>query len=418
MTQRLPIPGQDNGTWGDILNGFLLQEHNPDGTLKIRTDGTVAPLSSGKVPTTNLGSGTASGTNFLRGDGTWAVPSAGGGSSTLAGDTDVAIVTPGNGQVLTYNSGASKWQNQAVPTAPVTSVNNQTGVVSLAKSDIGLANVDDTSDVNKPVSTATQTALNAKANTSSLSTVATSGSYTDLSNKPTIPTVSDATTTSKGIVQLAGDLGGTATAPTVPGLASKEPAISAGTTSQYYRGDKTFQTLDKTAVGLTNVDNTSDVNKPVSTATQTALNAKANTSSLATVATSGSYVDLTNKPTIPAAQVNSDWNANTGVAQVLNKPTLSTVATSGSYTDLSNKPTIPTVSDATSSAKGVVQLAGDLGGTAASPVVAGINGVTVTGTPTNNKVLTATSSTTANWASANAVSADDMWAIQLMMGSI
>lgn len=55
----------------------------------------------------------------------------------------------------------------------------------------------------------------------------------------------------------------------------KENLIPAGTISQYYRGDKTFQTLDKTAVGLANVDNTSDANKPVSTATQTALNAKA-----------------------------------------------------------------------------------------------------------------------------------------------
>lgn len=57
---------------------------------------------------------------------------------------------------------------------------------------------------------------------------------------------------------------------------------------------------------------------------------------------SGNYNDLTNKPTIPAAQVNSDWNATSGVAQILNKPTLATVATSGSYNDLSNKPTIPT----------------------------------------------------------------------------
>lgn len=67
------------------------------------------------------------------------------------------------------------------------------------------------------------------------------------------------------------------------------------------------------------------------------------TSGLATVATSGSYNDLSNKPTIPAAQVNSDWNANSGVAQILNKPTLAVVATSGDYNDLSNKPTIPSV---------------------------------------------------------------------------
>lgn len=47
-------------------------------------------------------------------------------------------------------------------------------------------------------------------------------------------------------------------------------------------------------------------------------------SGLATVATSGSYNDLTNKPTIPAAQVNSDWNAASGVAQILNKPSVYT----------------------------------------------------------------------------------------------
>lgn len=47
---------------------------------------------------------------------------------------------------------------------------------------------------------------------------------------------------------------------------------------------------------------------------------------LAAVATSGSYNDLSNKPTIPAAQVNADWGAGSGVAQILNKPTLGTAA--------------------------------------------------------------------------------------------
>ena len=136
--------------------------------------------------------------------------------------------------------------------------------------------------------------------------------------------VDDATTTVKGILRLAGDLSGTATNPTVPALAdkalktttitingttfdlsanrewtvssnanwggiggvlsnqtdlqtvldAKEPSIASGTTAQYWRGDKSWQTLDKTAVGLANVDNTSDANKPISTATQTALDAK------------------------------------------------------------------------------------------------------------------------------------------------
>ena len=64
-----------------------------------------------------------------------------------------------------------------------------------------------------------------------------------------------------------------------------EPAIASGTTAQYWRGDKSWQTLNKSAVGLSNVDNTSDVNKPVSTATQTALNAKVDSNATITGAT-------------------------------------------------------------------------------------------------------------------------------------
>ena len=57
--------------------------------------------------------------------------------------------------------------------------------------------------------------------------------------------------------------------------------------------------VTKEQVGLGNVNNTSDLDKPISTAVQTALNLKANNSDLATVAKSGSYNDLIDKPTIP-----------------------------------------------------------------------------------------------------------------------
>lgn len=59
---------------------------------------------------------------------------------------------------------------------------------------------------------------------------------------------------------------------------------------------------------------------------------------------------IANKPTVPAAQVNADWEADSGVAEILNKPDLSIyaenkdladVAFSGSYNDLIDKPTIP-----------------------------------------------------------------------------
>lgn len=63
-----------------------------------------------------------------------------------------------------------------------------------------------------------------------------------------------------------------------------------------------------------------------------------------------SYNDLTNLPAIPAAQVNSNWNATSGVAQILNKPNLASVATTGNaselnwanYNDIPNLPTAST----------------------------------------------------------------------------
>ena len=58
---------------------------------------------------------------------------------------------------------------------------------------------------------------------------------------------------------------------------------------------------------------------------------KADLLSLALVATSGDYVDLINTPTIPAAQIQSDWSQTTTTAKDYIK----------------NKPTIPTVNNAT-----------------------------------------------------------------------
>ena len=51
-----------------------------------------------------------------------------------------------------------------------------------------------------------------------------------------------------------------------------------GTNLQYIKGDGTYGVMNKQAVGLGNVDNTSDLNKPISTATQNALNNKADDS--------------------------------------------------------------------------------------------------------------------------------------------
>ena len=113
------------------------------------------------------------------------------------------------------------------------------------------------------------------------------------------------------------------------------------------------------------------------TALNTALASYTTTANLAAVATSGSYNDLTNKPTIPAAQVNADWNAASGVAQILNKPTIpaAQIQSDWNQTDntakdyIKNKPTIPSgvtvdqVYDATSAnAQSGLAMAGALAG--------------------------------------------------------
>jgi hypothetical protein len=131
---------------------------------------------------------------------------------------------------------------RAAAAAPVQSVNTRTGAIILTKADVGLANVDNTGDLNKPISTATQAALNGKEN------IVISGTTAQYWR---------------------GDK-------TWQDFPASEPPIVPGTTSHYWRGDKTWATLDKTAVGLAAVDNTSDINKLVSTPTQNALDGKIN----------------------------------------------------------------------------------------------------------------------------------------------
>lgn len=264
-TQRLPVSGRDDGSWGDILNGFLLQSHNADGTLR-----------SAAVSATGVA-------------------------------VDSAVVHITGAEVV---DGTKTFTSSPVVPNP-----------TLASQVASKSYVDNTVSAGAP----------------------------------------DASTSVKGIIKLAGDFGGTAALPTVPGLAAKadittvntalagkEPTLSAGMTSQYYRGDKSWQTLDKTAVGLGNVDNTSDVNKPVSTATTTALNSKLtaanNLSDVASAATARTNIGLGTAATISS--------------------------TAG----------------------------GDLSGTLPSPTVTKINGVTLPGSaPSTGQVLTATSSSATGW---------------------
>lgn len=207
----------------------------------------------------------------------------------------------------------------------------------------------------------------------SLATVATSGSYSDLSNKPTIPTVTD---TYSGTSSNA-----------MSGKAVKS-AIDAldGTISGTAGSGKTLTAFSQTDGKVSATFGSISITK----------SQVSDFPSLATVATSGSYSDLSNKPTIPTitdtysgtssngmsgkavksaidaldgsvsgsagsgktltafSQTNGVVSATFGnisitKSQVSDFPSLATVATSGSYSDLSNKPTIPTVPTTVSS---------------------------------------------------------------------
>lgn len=130
-----------------------------------------------------------------------------------------------------------------------------TGTVSgITKAMVGLPNVDDTSDANKPVSTAQQTALNLKANLASPTFTGTvSGITKAMVGLSNVDNTADSAKPVSTAQQTALNLKANLASPTFTGTVSG---------------------ITKAMVGLGNVDNTSDANKPVSTATQTALNAK------------------------------------------------------------------------------------------------------------------------------------------------
>jgi hypothetical protein len=131
--------------------------------------------------------------------------------------------------------------------------------LTLVKGDVGLANVDNTSDASKPVSTATQTALDLKA---------------PIANPTFTGTVSGV---SKAMVGL-GNVDNTSDA-NKPVSTAQQTALNlkANLASPTFTG--TVSGITAAMVGLGNVTNTSDANKPVSTAQQTALNLKANLAS-------------------------------------------------------------------------------------------------------------------------------------------
>jgi|GEM_PF-1529055 len=218
---RLPTSGADNGTWGNILNEFLSVEHNADGTLKASGtlaatvhktgDETIAGIKTFSAsplvptPTTNAQAATKAyvdsvavagapdattstkGIVQLAGDlaGTAASPTVPGLAGKQAANADltaIAGLSPTNDDVLQRKAGA--WTNRT-PAQLKTDL-------ALAKADVGLGNVDNTSDATKNSATATLTNKTISGATNTLSNIpesAVTNLSSDLAGKATDTTV-------------------------------------------------------------------------------------------------------------------------------------------------------------------------------------------------------------------------------------
>jgi hypothetical protein len=256
----------------------------------------------------------------------------------------IAVRTDVNKNFILSTAGPSvltNWIELLTPGAPVQSVNGLTGAIQLSKADINLANVDNTSDAAKPVSTATQNALNLKLNTNQVGVPNGTASLNALGKIPTeqIPAISFSSvkvlaSQAEMLAQTNALIGSVVIRTDVNKnyvLAQSDPTILANWVElltpappvQSVNGYVGNLSLTKADLGLGNVDNTGDINKPVSTPTQNALDLKANlaspsftgtvsgiTKSMVGLANVDNTTDL-NKPVSTATQTALDLKANT-----------------------------------------------------------------------------------------------------------
>ena len=253
-----------------------------------------------------------------------------------------------SGAVLVGNINRNGWNGGAVlsgtPTAPTATVGTNTTQIA--------------------TTAFVQTAVGSKVDASLLATVATSGSYNDLTDKPVIPgayTLPNATSSTLGGVKIGNNI--SVTNGTIS-LSQTDVTSALGYTPP--ASDTTYGNATTTSSGLMSSTDKVKLNGIANNANyyiHPPTHPASMISGLATVATSGSYNDLTNKPTIPEQITVDSEISSTSTNPVQNKivyevlsavrenlltqiNNLSAVAKSGSYNDLTDKPSNATTSSA------------------------------------------------------------------------
>jgi hypothetical protein len=203
-----------------------------------------------------------------------------GGGGAISQYPDVASFPPvGSTNALYYAADTGNlyiWNGSAyeeASNAPVTSVNTYIGDVVLDKSDVGLSNVDNTSDADKPISDATQDALDLITN------VNWTGDY----NNGVTYAVGDGVMYNGASFRMINFIG------------------AAGYPPPAYPGSwlQVTDYVSPNDIGLSNVDNTSDLDKPISNDTQDALDLKYDASN------PDNYITLAEVPAAPVTSVSS-----------------------------------------------------------------------------------------------------------------
>ena len=249
----------------------------------------------------------------------------------------------------------------------VSSISALRTALSIDKTSVGLSNVDNISDLKKPISSATQTALDTKLNISD--------SLTQYITPSALTTYPISNTTQKALDAKL-NISDSLTQYVTPSSLTTYPINNATQTAldtklnisdsvkQYVTPEK-FQSLQK-------INSLNGLRDSVQSFTFSTVGLRPNINSAASVHTiniplasnslvsaglvskseydqfynksdfSGDYNDLANKPLIPAAQVQSNWDQTdiTKFDFIKNKPILSTIAQTGNYADLNNRPTI------------------------------------------------------------------------------